>query len=272
MRIVVALVLLLAASPAAASQTAWQEVAPGVRLRLIADDVEQPDGSALAGLEIQMPGNTKTYWRVPGESGIPTSFDIGGSNGIASLSPVWPYPVIDHAAGYTDYVYYGPTVLPLSLKVVGDAPVLAASVTMGICSDVCTPVTASFTLPLRFGRADAAQQIRLEQAMALAPIPWPGPGDAVGEARVNPDDDTLTVALTDRDVDPASVIVDAGDPPILFGAPQKSRDGNAISLPLLGGDSAGLEGRPVQLIFLTPAGAYEVTRTIGPVGATASQN
>jgi DsbC/DsbD-like thiol-disulfide interchange protein len=272
MRLSILAAVMLLAGPAAASQTDWQEVTPGVRMRLIADDVQRPDGTTMAGLEIDMPANTKTYWRVPGETGIPTSFDIAASHGVEAVAPVWPYPVIEHAAGYTDYVYYGPTVLPLSLKLSGDAPRLDASVALGICSDVCVPVTARFAMPLRLGKADPAQQIRLQQALALAPIAWTGPGDALGEANLDERGKVLNVALHAADVDPASLIADAGDPAILFGAPQKSPDGRIVTLPLLGGDSAGLEGRPVQLIFLTPMGAYQVTRTIGAVDATAPQH
>jgi DsbC/DsbD-like thiol-disulfide interchange protein len=264
--------ILLLASPAAASQTDWQEVSPGVRMRLIADDVHRPDGTTIAGLEIDMPANTKTYWRVPGETGIPTVFDISASRGVHALSAVWPYPVIDRAAGYTDYVYYGPTVLPLRLQISGDTPLLDASVTLGICSDVCVPVTAKFAMPLHLGKTDVTQEIRLQQARALAPVPWSGPGDALGEARWDAADQELEVAVNTMEVDPSSLIVDAGDPGILFGAPQKSPDGQVVALPLLGGDAAGLEGKPVQLIFLTPTGAYELTRTIGAGAAAAPQH
>ena len=59
-----------------------------------------------------MPQNTKTYWRIPGETGIPTELDFTGSTGIAASTILWPYPTVDHVQGYLDYVYYGPTVLP----------------------------------------------------------------------------------------------------------------------------------------------------------------
>ena len=69
MRIPLALAFLAFAAPSLAAETPWQEVAPGVRLRLIADNVLSPDGTTLLGLEVDMPPGYKTYWRVPGETG-----------------------------------------------------------------------------------------------------------------------------------------------------------------------------------------------------------
>ena len=60
-----AIALLLPVSTAFAGETPWQEVVPGVQLRLVSTGVVKPDGKTLFGLEIEMPDNTKTYWRVP---------------------------------------------------------------------------------------------------------------------------------------------------------------------------------------------------------------
>ena len=266
MRVLPSLILAALATPAVAGQTEWQEVFPGVRLRMIADDVRQPDGTTLVGLEIDMPRTTKTYWRVPGETGIPTLFDLSASHGISGEKVLWPYPVVDQTAGYLDYVYYGPTVLPLSVEASGKSSEIAATVSLGICSDVCVPASASFSLPLSFDKADAAQQIRLQQAVALAPLPWDGPEGAVGEVRT--DDSGNLVVSVGGDIDPASLIADVDVPGVMLGAPQKSREG-VVTLPLLGGGTnSGLEGRPVHFTFLTPAGAYETTRVIGPPEGT----
>ena len=70
-------------SPAFAAETAWQDVAPGVRLRLISTGVVKPDGTTLLGLEIDMPETTKTYWRVPGDTGLPTVLDFTASTGVS---------------------------------------------------------------------------------------------------------------------------------------------------------------------------------------------
>ena len=270
MRWLLALPLIFAtAAPLAAAETAWQEVSPGVRLRLIASDVRQPDGSTMVGLEIDMPANTKTYWRVPGETGLPAEFDTSGSEGVAAATPIWPYPTIEQARGYTDFVYYGPTVLPVKLQVASEAAELRLGVTLGICSDICVPAVADFELPLAFDKADPGHRLRLDQALAEAPLPWPVASDAVATILPDATGATIAVTLTDGAIDPASVLADAAG--YVFGAPQKSRDGSVVTLPLLGGgDTRVLLGQPVRLTFLTPQGAYELTRTVGSASATAS--
>ena len=41
-----------------------------------------PDGTTLAGIQIDMPQNYKTYWKTPGQTGIPTQIDLAGSKGV----------------------------------------------------------------------------------------------------------------------------------------------------------------------------------------------
>ena len=85
--------LLLIASfsvPAVAGETPWQELAPGAKARLISSDVLKADGTTMVGLELDMPTTLNTYWRVPGETGIPTQFDFGGSSGVAGHETLWP--------------------------------------------------------------------------------------------------------------------------------------------------------------------------------------
>lgn len=253
----------LLTTPAFAAATDWQEVAPGVRLRLIADNQLKPDGTTLAGIEIDMPQNTKTYWRVPGESGIPTELDLDGSAGIADHAILWPFPTPDTQNGFRDYVYYGPTVLPVTLKIEGGQASLKAGVVMGICSDICVPVHASFALPLAFGKPDAGESLRLAQAVATTPIAWDGAPGAIGTVRYDPSAKALVVPITDPQIDPASLIADAGQGGVLFGAPQKSPDGQAVLLPLLGtNDEKGLDRQAIRLTFMTAKGPYELSRNV----------
>ena len=263
LRLCALIAVTLVASPAFAAATLWQEIAPGVKARLISTDTVV-DGMSLAGLELDMPQNTNTYWRIPGETGIPTEFDFVASSGLANPTVHWPYPEIDRSRGYLDYAYYGPVVLPIEFEAGEGGAVLDVGITLGVCSDICVPATAKLTLPLSFGTPDAAQSIRLDQAMAQTPILWDQPGQPFGTVEAG-FDGSLHLLSPDPSIDPASVIADVGDPSILFETPQKSQDGNLWTLKPLGGEAEkGLEGSSVQLTFTTPKGPYAVTQVIAP--------
>lgn len=271
MRILAILLFAAIAAPALAAETPWQEVAPGVKLRLISGDVLMSDGTTLVGLEVDMPTSIKTYWRVPGETGVPTELDIGGSSGVKRHQIIWPYPRTETTGGYLDHVYRGPTVLPVELWLDGSKADLVASVMMGVCSEVCVPVTATFSLPLDFREPDRAQGLRIAQALALTPMTWDDPRDPIGAVNYDPAAGALAVRISNPQVDPLSVIADVADGRQLFGAPQKSPEADLVLLPLLGGgDQGDLDGKSVNLTFMTPMGPFEVPKRISPAGSTAA--
>ncbi|MEO5804919.1 protein-disulfide reductase DsbD domain-containing protein [Devosia sp.] len=255
--------LTLSAMPLLAAETPWQEIAGGVKLRLISSGQIKADGHTLIGLEIDMPANTRTYWRVPGETGIPTQVDAAGSTGVANPTIIWPYPVLDERDGYTDYVYWGPTVLPIDLATTDATPQLSLSVVMGICSEVCIPAQAKFQLPLDFSTSDRANGLRIRQALALAPAEWTDQIPAIDSVSYDQAAHAIAVKLADPQVDPQSLIATSttGDP--LFGAPQKSPEPGLVLLPILGetGEN-GLANQSVQLTFMTSMGAFEVSRRV----------
>ncbi|PXA97401.1 hypothetical protein DMC47_13845 [Nostoc sp. 3335mG] len=245
-------------------ETAWQEVVPGVNLRLVSSGEIKPDGSTLLGLEIDMPDNTKTYWRVPGETGLATELDFSGSSGLAEAQIVWPHPQVDHGSGYFDFVYFGKTLLPITARTDGSSGEVKVSALLGICSDICLPAQASFSLPLADAAPDRPNGLRIRQALAAAPIPWTDGDDPIGKVEYRAENDMLAIWLDDNTVDIDTLIAatDSGLP--LFGAPQKSPQEGLVLLPILAKtENSVLDGQEIQLSFVTGSGAYELRRTIG---------
>ncbi|MGV3489698.1 MAG: protein-disulfide reductase DsbD domain-containing protein [Devosia sp.] len=256
---------------AQAGETPWQEVAPDTQARLISSDILSPDGTTLVGLEVDMPAGTNTYWYVPGETGIPTTFDFAGSTGITGQEPLWPYPLIETKTGYVDYVYRGPTVLPVELVIEGGAATVELSILMGICSEICVPVSAEFQLPLSFAAPDQAQSLRLTQALARVPLPWETPDAPIDLVAYDPAANALAIGFDPLRIDPLSIIGDGSKHGQLFGAPQKSPEPNLVLLPLLGGEGGrSLEGKPVRLTFMTDMGPYTLERQINSAASTAA--
>jgi DsbC/DsbD-like thiol-disulfide interchange protein len=258
--------LAICAQPVLAGETAWQEVAPGVSVRLVSAGTVDGEGNTLVGLEIDMPESTKTYWRVPGETGIPTQIDISRSHGIAGHRVRWPYPTIDTQSGYLDYAYFGPTVLPVELRLEEASATLELSATLGVCAEICVPVKARFEMPLGGESPDRVNGLRLRQALATAPVAWKDAASPIGAVRYDAADNAVVVAVAEG-IDPTSLIgaLPAGLP--LLGAPQPDPAGGVVRLPLIGNDSqaatAALAEQPIDLVFQTEDGPFVLTRRIG---------
>ncbi|PIL15552.1 hypothetical protein P775_25580 [Puniceibacterium antarcticum] len=103
----------------------------------------QADGSHLAALHLTLAPGWKTYWRSPGDAGIPPEFSWQGSDNVAAVGVNWPTPKIFHQSGMRSVGYAHEVILPL--RVVGATPGadmrLHGVVELGVCSDICVPQT-----------------------------------------------------------------------------------------------------------------------------------
>lgn len=101
------------------------------------------DGQPMAAIVLTLAPDWKTYWRVPGEGGgIPPEFDWSGSRNLKSVNLLWTAPEVWGDAGMTNIGYVGAMVLPVELTPMDlSLPVgLHATMTLGVCKDICIPV------------------------------------------------------------------------------------------------------------------------------------
>lgn len=155
-RLTIAAVVLigLVAMPAARGQDAsgWQNE-PHTAARLIGGAmVKTADATFLrAGIEIRLDPGWKTYWRDPGDSGVPPTFDFSGSGNVKSAAVLWPAPekfpdgAGGNSIGYADHV-----ILPLQIAPGDAAKPAALQLKLGyaVCGTLCVPVEAKFSLAL----------------------------------------------------------------------------------------------------------------------------
>jgi len=108
------------------------------------------DGGRMAGLTIRLDDGWKTYWRVPGDAGIPPEFDWSGSENVASVEVLWPRPVAFDLFGMTTLGYKHEVTLPLKATPVDPSRPMALrlSLAYGVCADICMPEMAEVALPL----------------------------------------------------------------------------------------------------------------------------
>lgn len=100
---------------------------------------QRPDGTREAGLEFVMRDGWKTYWRSPGESGVPPQLDWRASSNLAGVEVAWPRPSVFESFGYTTLGYGGRVVLPLVLvpEEAGRPIRLALNGMLGVCREIC---------------------------------------------------------------------------------------------------------------------------------------
>lgn len=116
-----------------------------MRLIALPPDV---DGKMRAGLQIEPKPGWITYWREPGNSGIPPQITVSSAN--VSLDHV-SYPIPKHIVTekVNEVAYDAPVTLPIQLTAkdiaVGN---LDASAFIGICKDICIPFQAEFSLTM----------------------------------------------------------------------------------------------------------------------------
>src|SRR5580693_3798463 len=81
-------------SAAHAAETSEWDGDQRAAMRLVAG-AQRGAGAATihhAGIEIRLAPGWKTYWRYPGDSGVPPRFDFSKSDNVQSLEVLWPAP------------------------------------------------------------------------------------------------------------------------------------------------------------------------------------
>lgn len=254
-----ALCLLLLATPPATALP----VPPGLVSARILPGWTDEDGNRVAAVEIRLEPGWKTYWRNPGDSGLPPSFDWAASRNLAGVTFHWPAPEAilsgsDLALGYHDLL-----VLPFTARPVDPAhPIeLNAALDFGLCENICVPAHVELSAPVVGTTPDS----RIEAALAAMPTRSSlRPACRLGEIR---DGMRLSVSL------PAQA---AGDGTAEVAAME------VMGQPEIWVSSATLEneagGRVATAEFVAPSGApfkldpaQVLITLIGPSGAVEMQ-
>src|SRR5712664_2240442 len=155
----------------------------------------------LGGIAFQLQPGWKTYWRTPGDSGVPPRFDFSKSENIEAVTVLWPAPKkFDDGAGGHSLGYQTQVVLPLRIVAKNaDQPVtLRADINYAVCEKLCIPVEANAELAI----ASVASTEDSGLFAALDTVPKPA---QVGDP--NP----LTIRDVKRD-GKSSVLVDVAVP------------------------------------------------------------
>src|SRR5260221_5305895 len=93
----------------------WVEL-HNARVRMLAGPPAAKAAKAyLAGVEITLSEGWKTYWRMPGDAGVPPSFDWAGSTNVASVDVRYPAPSRLHEPGAETIGYKHSVLFPVEI-------------------------------------------------------------------------------------------------------------------------------------------------------------
>jgi DsbC/DsbD-like thiol-disulfide interchange protein len=252
-----ALLLSLAAPALATTQdeVLTADISPGWQME---------NGSRMAAVRLTLAPGWKTYWRSPGDAGIPPSFDWSGSDNVASVRFHWPAPVVFDTAGMRTIGYHDRLVLPVEITPQDPARSirLAVRVSLGICDTICIPAVVDLVADLdNPGAADP----EITAALDARATPAAEAGVTAVSCRITPIKDGLRLEARLRLPDPGLpevVAFETADPAVWVAASVSRREGDdLVSMTELvppEGAPFALDRSGVIMTILAPGSAIEV--------------
>lgn len=268
MRLLPALALAALAVPAFADppSAAPEGAAGGAPTVALIDGWRQADGSRVAGIVITLPPGAHTYWRVPGEAGIPPSFDWSSSENLQAVRYEWPRPEIIDSYGMRSFGYVGSLVLPVLLTPKDPAaPIgLALALSFGVCDDICRQEDRR--VMSRLGPDAEAGRARIEAALAERAQSASEAGVSRVTCAVAPGGDgyELTATVTFDRPPPADqvAVVESVRPGLWIGDAASETTGRTVvaRAPIAGADRAGamLGRQDVRVTLLDGTRAVDI--------------
>lgn len=164
-------------APAGAGEfnTAWQPDTLS-RARMISGGMK--DGIYHVGVEVSLKGNAHTYWRHPGDGGIPPDFNFKGSANLKQAKVLFPAPQRSGKPGEQIFGYGGEVVFPVQVvpKDPGKPVKLNLDFNYAACEKICVPAQAKLSLVLNPGMDNKNLLGRIRDYAALVPKPLAGAG------------------------------------------------------------------------------------------------
>ncbi len=137
-------------------------------IRLVAGSNKANDTRLRAGIEIKMQPGWKTYWRYPGDSGVPPHVDFSGSENLKDAKVLYPAPLLFTDATGQSLGYKGDVILPVSVapENAGKPVRLRMKIDYAVCEKLCVPAEGRAELSLG---GDSSHEPALAAAEARVP-------------------------------------------------------------------------------------------------------
>jgi len=222
-----------------------------------------------AGVEIKLAGGWKTYWRYPGDSGVPPHFEFGRSQNVRSIAVAWPAPHTLADGEGRSIGYEGGVTFPLRITAIdpGKPVIVRLDLDYAVCGKVCVPASSNLELevtgaPSAHDAALTASEDRVPKIAAL--------GDArpisIRAARLENGTGQQRVTVDLTATAPVELFAEGPTPDWALPIPRQIRDEGALKQFAFDVDGlppgATINGAMLRLTAVSGAAAVEVTTRI----------
>ena len=253
------------ACPALASSSDWYQVEGG-NVRLVTTGAADANGVIAGVLEIDLKPGWKTYWRDPGDAGVPPTLDASASSNIASAELSFPAPQRFNDGFAIWAGYKEPVGIPVAFALTDarQPATIEAKVFLGICETICIPVQATFTVDPA-SDPDNADDAAVVKA-ALDALPGPEQPDFGATLLKGGKDEVLVEAAFAGEPGAVDFFL-AGDGGYQFGPPERRTEGERLmfSVPILDRPEQNPSTGALHYTLVTGAGAVSGTLPYPPV-------
>ncbi|MGN6572525.1 MAG: protein-disulfide reductase DsbD domain-containing protein [Pseudolabrys sp.] len=138
-------------------------------VRLLAGANASGQSPLHAGIEMKLLSGWHTYWRYPGDSGVPPRFDFSGSGNLKSAKVLYPAPQLHSDEAGQTIGYDASVVFPVEVtpKEPGKPIDLKLKIDYAVCEKLCVPAEGSAALTLSAGAS--TQDAAVKAAFAHVP-------------------------------------------------------------------------------------------------------
>ncbi len=196
----------------------------------VLDGGKTANGTYQGALRLKLKDGWKTYWRAPGDAGIPPQFSWKGSGNIQDVAITWPAPSVIDQNGLRSIGYEDELVLPVEITPKNPSkPVrLRGQMDLGVCKDVCVPGRLGFDQTLK---SDSGRHPEIAAALAQRPYSAREAGVSSASCHLSPTDDGMQIEA--RITMPSAggteiAVIEPGNPALWASQPETDRQGNTL--------------------------------------------
>lgn len=237
----------------------------------------EPGKSIWVALELDMIPGWHTYWRTPGDSGLPAEIEWNLPEGVTAGPIQWPTPERIPFSDLMNFGYHETVLLLTELRIGDQVPAGPLKINPVahwlVCADICIPQDAALGLQLNVGaggiETNYSEMIAASRAALPQPATWPT------NASVRNGVLTITARPDHGDKVTGAVFFPYDEGVIVNAAPQELEiNANELRLEIPTGEKAAaaktLNGLLVVQADGASAAGYEIAAPIGAAGASAS--